>query len=131
MHKIVMIVIMSLLSLNAGNLCDIKTKIIEQKINIAKQSNLKYTEEKLTIALNNHIRYCKDSKILKEQQQTINKLQNKLQDKEYDLQEAKFKGKDIEKISKIERKLNDIKMELELEKSILKALKETNENNSK
>lgn len=68
MNKIVMTFTMSLLSLNAGNLCDIKTKIIEQKISIAKQSNLKYTKEKLTIALNNHLKYCNDKDIIENQQ---------------------------------------------------------------
>ncbi|MDA3969463.1 DUF1090 family protein [Helicobacter ibis] len=132
MNKIVMTFTMSLLSLNAGNLCDIKTKIIEQKISIAKQSNLKYTKEKLTIALNNHLKYCNDKDIIENQQKTINKLKDKLEDKEYDLQKAKFKGKDMDKISKLEQKVLDIKRELNLEISILELLKkEVNENNSK
>lgn len=116
----------------AGNLCDAKTRILEQKINAAEASNLIQTKENLQRALHNHKRHCDDNEIIYKQKKSIAELQEKLSETELKLQEAKFKGKSIEKINKIEQKRDRIKNEILLENSILELLtKEVNENNSK
>ncbi|WP_181450932.1 DUF1090 family protein [Helicobacter valdiviensis] len=108
--------------LNAGELCDQKTKIIQNKIQILQSyPNTQNKIEGLKVALKNHQKYCTDEKIIKESKLKISKLEEKIKEKELDKQEAEFKGK-ISKVAKIEYKIKELEEEKEIEMLFLKSI---------
>ncbi|CAM2813378.1 DUF1090 family protein [Helicobacter burdigaliensis] len=108
--------------LNAGELCDQKTKIIQEKIKLLESyPNTQNKIEGLKIALQKHKRFCTDEKIIYEAKSKVAKLDQKIKEKEEDKKEAEFKGKSS-KVAKLEQKIKELEEEREIEILFLNSL---------
>lgn len=93
--------------------CDTKRQSIETEISYAQAHGNTARVQGLQKALAEMKVHCTDASLRSDAEQKVAKAQDKLQERQHDLQDAKAQGKSAQKIADRQRKLDDAHAELQ------------------
>lgn len=93
--------------------CDAKRQSIEQEITYAQAHGDTSRVQGLQTALAQVKAHCPDAALRSDAEQKVSKAQQKVAERERDLQEAKDQGKNAQKMADRQRKVDDAHAELE------------------